>query len=168
MTAEEGYGRMAEHPKGACATCVYGFPVAIGYPCGNTGEVTPDAIAECGAYKRRCGAGVAEDDWRRGTQAGGNRENMRRMRRLRRRRHHGGPWRRMRILPCEANRRGEADMGIECPDCRERADRIGKGDVSVCEKGKPPMREARYHCRHCGPTAIFPKKCEQKEVDHDR
>lgn len=29
MTAEEEYDRMVEHLKSACATCVYGFPVAM-------------------------------------------------------------------------------------------------------------------------------------------
>jgi hypothetical protein len=62
---------------------------------------------------------------------------------------------------------GKADMGIECPNCSEQTDRIDKGNVFVCEKGKPPMREVRYYCRHCDSTVIFPKKCEQKEVDHD-
>ena len=39
--------------------------------------------------------------------------------------------------------------------------------MSAIDKGKPPTREARYYRRHCGPTVIFPKKCEPKEVDHD-
>lgn len=55
---------------------------------------------------------------------------------------------------------GEADMGIECPGCGGRIDRIDKGDVFVCEKGRPPMREARYRCRHCGSTVIFLRRCE--------
>ena len=54
-----------------------------------------------------------------------------------------------------------------CPDCGGQADRIDKGDVFVCEKGRPPMREARYHCRHCGATVIFLKRCEPKGVGHD-
>lgn len=55
---------------------------------------------------------------------------------------------------------GKSDMGIECPGCGGRIDRIDKGDVFVCEKGRPLMREVRYHCRHCGSTVIFLKKCE--------
>ena len=66
---------------------------------------------------------------------------------------------------------GKADMGIRCPDCGEQVDfhagHIDNGRVFVCEKGKPPMREARYHCRHCDSTVIFLKKCEPKEVNHD-
>lgn len=62
---------------------------------------------------------------------------------------------------------GKADMGIKCPDCGGQIDRIDKGNAFACEKGKPPMREVRYHCRRCDSTTIFPKKCEQKEVDHD-
>lgn len=65
----------------------------------------------------------------------------------------------------------KADMGIRCPNCGERIDfhagHIDKGNVFVCEKGKPLMREVRYHCRHCDSTVIFLKKYEQKEVDHD-
>lgn len=55
---------------------------------------------------------------------------------------------------------------IECPYCSGQIDRIDNGRVLVCEKGKPLMREARYHCRHCDSTVIFLKKCEPKEVDH--
>ena len=62
---------------------------------------------------------------------------------------------------------GKADMGIECPNCGGQIDRIDKGSVFVCEKGRPPMREVRYYCRHCDSTAIFPKKCEPEGVDHD-
>lgn len=54
---------------------------------------------------------------------------------------------------------GKADMGIECPDCGGQTDRI--------DKGKPPMREAGYHCRHCDSTVISPKRCEPKGVGHD-
>lgn len=61
MTEEEGYDRMVEHLKSACATCVYGFPASIGHSCGVTRKVTSDVIAKCGAYKRRCGAEVVED-----------------------------------------------------------------------------------------------------------
>lgn len=63
---------------------------------------------------------------------------------------------------------GKADMGIKCPNCGEQTDRIDKGNVFVCEKGKPPMREARCHCRRCDSTAIFPKKCEPEGVCNDR
>ena len=62
---------------------------------------------------------------------------------------------------------GKADMGIKCPNCREQIDRINKGNVFVCEKGEPLMREVRYYRRRCDSTIIFPKKCEPKEVDHD-
>lgn len=62
MTAEEEYDRMVEHLKSACATCVYGFPVAIGYSCGITRKVTSGVVVECEAYKRRCGVEVVEDD----------------------------------------------------------------------------------------------------------
>lgn len=61
----------------------------------------------------------------------------------------------------------KADMGIRCPNCGERIDRINKGNVFVCEKGKPLMREVRYYCRHCDSTVIFLKKCEPKGVCHD-
>ena len=60
---------------------------------------------------------------------------------------------------------------VECPNCGGQVDfhagHIDNGRVFVCEKGKPPMREAMYHCRHCDSTVIFPKKCEPKGVDHD-
>ena len=42
-----------------------------------------------------------------------------------------------------------------------------EGRVFACGKGRPPMREARYHCRHCGPTATFPKECGPKGVGDD-
>lgn len=58
MTAEEEYDRMVEHLKSACATCMYGFPVAIGYSCGITSKVTSSVVVKCEAYKRRCGAEV--------------------------------------------------------------------------------------------------------------
>lgn len=56
--------------------------------------------------------------------------------------------------------RGKAGMGIECPNCGGRAVRTDGGDVFVCEKGRPLMREARYRCRHCGSTVIFLGRCE--------
>ena len=59
-------------------------------------------------------------------------------------------------------------MGIRCPDCGEQTDRIDKGNVFACEKGKPPMRGVRYYRRHCDSTIIFPKKCEPEGVCHDR
>lgn len=62
MTAEEEYDRMVEHLKSACATCVYGFPAAIGYSCGITRKVTSDVVVKREAYKRRCGVEVVEDD----------------------------------------------------------------------------------------------------------
>lgn len=60
MTAEEEYDRMVEHLKSACATCAYGFPVAIGYSCGITKKVTSDVIVKCEAYKRASWAEVGE------------------------------------------------------------------------------------------------------------
>lgn len=60
MTAEEEYDRMVEHLKSACATCVYGFPVAIGHSCGITKKVTSDVIVKCEAYKRAFCAEVGE------------------------------------------------------------------------------------------------------------
>lgn len=62
---------------------------------------------------------------------------------------------------------GKADMGIKCPNCCKRIDRINKGNVFVCEKGRPLMREVRYYCRHCDSTVIFLKKCEPEVVDND-
>ncbi len=62
MMTEEEYDRMVEHLKSACATCVYSFPVTIGYSCGITRKVTSDVVVKCGAYKRRSGAEVVEDD----------------------------------------------------------------------------------------------------------
>lgn len=56
MTEEEEYDRMVEHLKSACATCVYGFPVEIGYSCGVTKKLTSSVIAKCGAYRKRSGA----------------------------------------------------------------------------------------------------------------
>lgn len=61
MTEEE-YDRMVEHLKSACATCVYGFPEAVGYSCGVTRKRTSSVIVKCGAYKRRSGAKGANDD----------------------------------------------------------------------------------------------------------
>lgn len=59
---------------------------------------------------------------------------------------------------------GDARTGIKCPNCGERIDfhagHINKGNVFVCEKGRPLMREVRYYCRHCDSTIIFLKKCE--------
>lgn len=63
---------------------------------------------------------------------------------------------------------GEADMGVECPNCGGQIDRIDKGNVFVCEKGKPLMREVRYYCRRCDSTVIFIKKCEPEGVGNDR
>lgn len=58
-----------------------------------------------------------------------------------------------------------------CPNCGEQIDfhagHIDNGRVFVCEKGKPLMREVRYHCRYCDSTVIFIEKCEPKGVDHD-
>lgn len=55
---------------------------------------------------------------------------------------------------------------VTCPNCGEQIDfhagHINNGRVFVCEKGKPLMREVRYHCRHCDSTIIFLKKCEPK------
>lgn len=66
----------------------------------------------------------------------------------------------------------KAGMGVRCPGRGGRADpragHIGNGHVPACEKGRPPMRGAGYHRRHCDPTAIPPEKCEPKEVDHGR
>lgn len=48
--------------------------------------------------------------------------------------------------------------GIECTDCGRQVDshagHIDNGRVFACEKGKPPMREAGYHCRHCEPKGV--------------
>lgn len=59
-----------------------------------------------------------------------------------------------------------------CPNCGGQIDfhagHIDNGKAFVCEKGKPPMREARYRCRHCDSTIIFPKKCEPEGACHDR
>ena len=61
--------------------------------------------------------------------------------------------------------------GIECPDCGWQVDlhagHIDNGRVFVCEKGRPPMREAVYRCRHCGSTVILLERCEPKGVGHD-
>lgn len=56
MTAEEEYDRMVEHLKSACATCVYSFPVTIGYSCGVTRKVASDVVVKCEAYRRARGA----------------------------------------------------------------------------------------------------------------
>lgn len=65
----------------------------------------------------------------------------------------------------------DGHASIECPDCGKQIDlhagHTDNGRVFVCEKGKPPMREARYHCRHCDSTVILLEKCEPKGVDHD-
>ena len=63
---------------------------------------------------------------------------------------------------------GRADMGVKCPNCGGRTDRVDKGDVFVCGKGRPPMREAGYHCRRCDSTVIFLGKCEPEGVGDDR
>lgn len=60
MTPEEEYDRMAEQLKSACATCVYGFPEAIGYSCGVTRKRTSDVVVKCGAYRKRSGVKVVE------------------------------------------------------------------------------------------------------------
>lgn len=60
MTPEEEYDRMVEYRKSACATCVYGFPEAVGYSCGVTRKRTSNVVVRCGAYKRRHGAEVVE------------------------------------------------------------------------------------------------------------
>lgn len=65
----------------------------------------------------------------------------------------------------------DGHAGIECPNCGGQIDfhagHIDNGRVFVCEKGRPPMRETMYRCRHCDSTVIFLKKCEPKGVDHD-
>lgn len=61
MTAEDEYDRMVEHLKSACATCVYGFPVAIGYSCEITKKLTSDVIVMCEAYKRASWAEVMDE-----------------------------------------------------------------------------------------------------------
>lgn len=65
---------------------------------------------------------------------------------------------------------GRWTMPIECPGCGRRVDlhagRIDDGRVFVCEKGRPPMREARYRCAHCGSVTIVIQKCGPREVDH--
>lgn len=63
LTEEDEYDRRAEQLKSACATCVYGFPAPIGYSCAiSTRKAASDVIIRCGAYKRRSGAKVVEDD----------------------------------------------------------------------------------------------------------
>lgn len=61
-------------------------------------------------------------------------------------------------------------MPVECPNCGRQIDphagHIPNGRVFVCEKGKPPMREVRYRCAHCGSVVIFIKKCGPREADH--
>lgn len=57
MTAEEEYDRMVEHLKSACATCVYGFPEAVGYSCGVTRKRTSNVVVKCGVYRKRRGRG---------------------------------------------------------------------------------------------------------------
>ena len=63
-------------------------------------------------------------------------------------------------------------MDIKCQNCGERIDfhagHINKGNVYVCEKGKPRMREVRYYCRRCDSAVIFLKKCELEGVGYDR
>lgn len=61
----------------------------------------------------------------------------------------------------------DGHAGIECPNCGGQTGHIDNGRVLVCEKGKPPMREVRYHCRHCDSTIIFLKKCEPEGVGND-
>ena len=62
-------------------------------------------------------------------------------------------------------------MCAACPDCGRQVDshagHIDNGRVPACGKGRPHMREAGHHRRHCGPTAISPEKCEPKAVGHD-
>lgn len=59
---------------------------------------------------------------------------------------------------------GNARTGIKCPNCGGQvglhAGHIDDGRVFVCEKGKPPMREAKYHCGNCNSAVISPKECE--------
>lgn len=55
-------------------------------------------------------------------------------------------------------------MGIKCPKCGRQIDRINNGRAFVCEKGKPLMREVRYHCMYYDSTVIFLKKCEPKRI----
>ncbi len=62
---------------------------------------------------------------------------------------------------------GKGGIGIECPNCGGRTDRIGEGGAFICEKGRPLMREARYRCRHCDSTVIYIEKCEPKGAGHD-
>ena len=62
---------------------------------------------------------------------------------------------------------GETGMGIQCPNCGGQACRTDKGDVFVCEKGRPLMREARCRCRRCGSTVILIERCEPKGAGHD-
>ena len=65
----------------------------------------------------------------------------------------------------------DGHASIECPNCGGQIDfhagHIDNGRVFVCKKGKPLMREVRYHCPHCDSTIIFIEKCEPKGVDHD-
>ena len=65
----------------------------------------------------------------------------------------------------------DGHAGTKCPDCGGQVDphagHIDDGRVSACGKGKPPMREAGYRCRHCGPTIISPEKCGPEGVGND-
>lgn len=65
----------------------------------------------------------------------------------------------------------DGHAGIECPNCGRQIDfhagHIDNGRVFVCEKGRPPMREAGYRCRHCDSTIIFLEKCEPEGVGND-
>lgn len=59
-------------------------------------------------------------------------------------------------------------IDVKCPNCGGQIDRIDKGNVFVCEKGKPLMREIKYYCENCHSTTIFLKKCEPEGVGNDR
>lgn len=63
-------------------------------------------------------------------------------------------------------------IDVECPNCGGQVDPHGghtpDGRVFVCEKGKPLMREVRYHCRRCGSTIVFLEKCEPEGAGDGR
>lgn len=79
---------------------------------------------------------------------------------------YGGHGSKDRCTPDDGGR-----AGIECPNCGGQIDfhagHIGNGRVFVCEKGRPPMREVRYYCRHCDSTVIFLRRCEPRGAGHD-
>lgn len=58
-----------------------------------------------------------------------------------------------------------------CPNCGRQIDshagHIDNGRVFVCEKGRPLMREVKYHCGNCDSVIIFIEKCEPEATGDD-